>query len=130
MLTISFEIIATIALLTSLVGLLFTYAQNSRLRSRLQHSEENFMALRNDISALCSGAVGLGEHLAQLEQRAVQLTQRQENIEMQGPSSQSYRHARKLVGKGADLDEVIADCGLARGEAELVALAHRIKKAS
>lgn len=130
MLSISFEIVASIALVTSLLVLLISYFQTSKLRSRLQYSEQTLSALRDDISALCSGTVGLGEHLTQLEQRALQLTQRQEKVEMQGPSSQNYRHARKLVGKGADLEEVIADCGLARGEAELVAFAHRIKKAS
>ena len=130
MLSISFEIMATAALVMSLIALLIFHYQNSKLRSRVQHNEESLAALRDDLSALCSGAVGLGEHLTQLEQRAVQLTQRQDKIEMQSPSTQSYRHARKLVDKGADLEEVIADCGLARGEAELVALAHRIKKAS
>lgn len=127
---LSFEIVAMVALATSLAVLVVGYAQNAKLRARLTQQEASLNALKSDVSAMCSGAVGLGEHLAQLEQRAYQLTQRQEKIEMQGPSQQNYRHAKKLVDKGADLEEVIADCGLARGEAELVALAQRIKKAS
>jgi hypothetical protein len=130
MFSISFELIVVLALLSSLAALVVTFAQIARLKAKLLRSEQSISALREDISALCSGAIGLGDHLAKLEHRAVQLAQRQEKIEMLGPTEQSYRHARKLVGKGADLDEVIADCGLARGEAELVALAHKIKKAS
>ena len=69
-------------------------------------------------------------HLAHLEQRAHLLTRRQDQLEMKEPATQSYRQASKMMNKGAELEEVIADCGIARGEAELVALAQRIKKAS
>jgi hypothetical protein len=128
--TISFEVIALAALATALVAVIVGYAQNAKLRSQLAEQQAAINAMQVDVSAVCAGAVGLGEHLVHLEQRAHQLGQRQEKIEMQDPSSQSYRHAIKMMGKGADLEEVMADCGLARGEAELVALAQRIKKAS
>lgn len=127
---ISFEILVITALVISAITLLFSYTRTASLRAKLARNEDILHSLQADLNAVCSGALGLGEHLAHLEQRAHQMSQRQEKIEMEAPSSQSYRHAMKLVDKGANLEEVIADCGLARGEAELVALAHRIKKAS
>lgn len=127
---ISFEIVALVAMIAAVGSIVFAYVRTTSLRTRLARNEELIQLLQADVSAVCSGALGLGEHLAQLEKRAHQMYQRQEKIEMRAPNSQSYRHAMKLVDKGANLDEVIADCGLARGEAELVALAHRIKKAS
>ena len=130
MIEFSFEVIASIALLTSLVALAFTHFKNSQLQTQLRQQQDNLHALQADLNALCSGTVNLGEHLAQLERRAHLLVQRQDQLELQGPAMQTYRQAGKMMNKGAELDEVIADCGIARGEAELVALAQRIKKAS
>jgi hypothetical protein len=127
---ISYEIIAIVSLITSIASLSTCYLYILNLKSRLARSEEVLISMQADLGAVCSGAVGLGEHVAQLERRTHQMIQRQEKFEMQAPGAQSYRHAMKLVDKGAELEEVIENCGLARGEAELVALAHRIKRAS
>jgi predicted nucleic acid-binding Zn-ribbon protein len=130
MFSVSFEVIAMAALATSLVALLMVFSANARLRDRLERQQDALKALRTDVNAVCAGAVSVGEHLAQLEQRAHQLVQRQDQLEMHEPSGQSYRHAVKMLRKGVELDEVISDCGLARGEAELIALAQRLDKAS
>ncbi len=130
MINVSFDVIAVAGLVTALGALVYAFAQNARLRDQLQQQKTQLHAVQSDVSAMCSGAVNLGEHLVHLEQRAQQLTRRQAQLEMQEPSTQSYRHASKLMGNGAGLEEVMSDCGLARGEAELLALAQRIKKAS
>lgn len=130
MINISFEVISTIALATGLVALLTSYMQNARLQAQVQQQQDTLHTLQADVSAVCSGAVKLGEHLARLERRAHLLAQRQDQLEMKEPASQNYRQASRMMNKGAELEEVIADCGLARGEAELIALAQRIKKAS
>ncbi len=129
MINVSYEVIAIAALITGLAALLVAYSQNARLRMKLEQQQDMLRAVQADVNAVCSGAVNLGEHLVQLEQRAHQLGQRQDQIEMQEPSKESYRHASKMIHKGAQLEEVMADCGLARGEAELVVLAQRIKEA-
>jgi hypothetical protein len=130
MIHVSFEVIAMAGLAAGLVALLTSYAQNARLRSQLEQQQDTLRSMQADMSAVCAGAVSVGEHLAQLEQRAQQLLKRQDLLEMHDPAQQSYRHASKMMHKGAELEEVMADCGLARGEAELIALAQRIKKAS
>lgn len=130
MINVSYEVIAFAALVIGLVALLFAYSQNARLRTQLERQQDALRAVQADVNAVCAGAVNLGEHLAHLERHTHQLGQRQDQIEMQEPSKQSYRHASKMMHKGARLEEVMADCGLARGEAELVALSQRIKQAS
>jgi uncharacterized protein (DUF3084 family) len=130
MIAFSFEVIASVALVVGLVALVFAYFKNTQLQLQINEQQNSLYALQADVSAMCSGAVNLGEHLAHLEQRAHLLTRRQDQLEMKEPATQSYRQASKMMNKGAELEEVIADCGIARGEAELVALAQRIKKAS
>ena len=130
MMNISFEVIAITALATALVTLVMAYSRNTRLRVQLEQQQELLRTLQSDVRAVCSGAVKLGEHLAHLERRTHHLGQRQDQLEMSGSGDQSYQHAKKMMHKGALLEEVMADCGIARGEAELVALSERIKKAS
>lgn len=128
--TVSFEIIMVLAFFINSSVLFVVFSKYTRLQAHIADQEEQLKIVKADVSAMCAGAVNLGEHLAHLEQRSRQLVQRQDQLEMREPSGQSYRHASKLMRKGADLDEVMADCGLARGEVELVALAQRIKKVS
>ena len=130
MMNISFEVIAIAALATALVTLLMAYSKNARLKLLLEQQQASLESMQSDIRAVCAGAVKLGEHMALIEQRTHRLGQRQDQLEMNGSGSQSYRQAKKMMHKGAELEEVMADCGIARGEAELVALAERIKKAS
>lgn len=130
MMNISFEVIAIAALATALVTLMVAYSKHAQMRAELEEQQALLTSMQSDIRAVCAGAVKLGEHMAQMEQRTHRLGQRQDQLEMSGSGSQSYRQAKKMMHKGAQLEEVMADCGIARGEAELVALSERIKKAS
>ncbi|MBL1277733.1 MAG: DUF2802 domain-containing protein [Ectothiorhodospiraceae bacterium] len=126
----AFSMVAVTALGFALVTLLIGYKHNKQLRIKLDQQQNSLQTLAADVSAMCSGAVNLGEHLAHLEQRWQHLGRRQDQLEMSNTGPQNFRHAKKMMHKGAELEEVMADCGIARGEAELVALAGRIKKAS
>jgi hypothetical protein len=79
-------------------------------------------ATQADLNAMCSGAVGVGEHLAKLDERSVRMAQRLDALETQEAPERSYRHAIKMLRSGANLDQIMSDCGLARGEAELLML--------
>ena len=131
MLNVSFDVFAIAGLVTALVALVFAFSVNSRLRAQMAKQQESLGNLQNDVATLCSGAVNLGEHLAHLQQSTQKLGRRQDELELKGPSSgDNYRHAARLMGKGVELEEVMEDCGLARGEAELLVLAQRLEKAS
>ena len=130
MVSVSYDVMAVAALVSAFAALLLAFATNARLRGQLDRQQDTIKALRADLNGVCAGAVSVGEHLARLEQRALQLVRRQDQIEMHEPSNQSYRHAVKMLHAGAHLEEVMTDCGLGRGEAELIALAQRLDKAS
>jgi hypothetical protein len=88
----------------------------------LTQHDEIITSMQSDFSAMCSGAVGVGEHLARLEERTMRVVQRQDALETQEAPERSYRHAIKMLRNGANLDQIMTDCGLARGEAELLML--------
>ena len=121
---------AATALGFSVLAILIGYKQYTWMRKKLDQQHDTLQALAADVGAICSGAVNLGEHMAHLEQRWQHLGRRQDLLETSNAGSQNFRQAKKMLHKGAELEEVMADCGIARGEAELVALAGRIKKAS
>lgn len=79
--------------------------------------------IQDDLAAICNGAVGVGGHLARLEEQTRGLLRRQEQLEMQEAPEQSYKQAIRLARSGANIDQLISDCGLAQGEAELAILA-------
>jgi len=130
MLNLSLDVVAVFGLITAIGALIMAYAANARLRQQLGQQQETLRSLQADMAAMCSGAVKVGERLAQVEQRSERLSRRQDELESQDTNGQHYRHAVKLMGKGAQLDEVIEDCGLARGEAELLELAQKLDQAS
>ena len=130
MLDISFDVFAIAGLLTALLALVYAFTANARLRGELDRQGEALEGLQRDVAAMCSGTVNVGEHLARLEQRVQALGRRQDELELHEPSADTYRHAARLMGKGIELEEVMEDCGLARGEAELLVLAQKLEKAS
>lgn len=79
--------------------------------------------LHDDFNAMCAAAVGVDEHLARLEDRTRSLLQRQDHLELLEPATDTYKEAINLVRNGAGVDQLMTDCGLARGEAELLLLA-------
>ncbi len=113
MIVLSTVLLFTIASMT----ILFFYFQRI-----LATQEVHLKMMQDDLSALCNGAVGIGEHLTKLDSRTRDMKKRQENMELQEPPETSYREAIRLVRNGADIDQLMSDCGLAHGEAELAML--------
>jgi ABC-type siderophore export system fused ATPase/permease subunit len=112
-------IVVGIFLLMSLVAMAFMY---NHFHQILTQQDEIITSMQTDLNAMCSGAVGVGEHLRKLEERTQRLVQRQDALETQEAPERSYRHAIKMLRNGANLDQIMSDCGLARGEAELLML--------
>lgn len=112
-------IVVGIFLLMSLVSMAFMY---NHFHQILAQQDEIITAMQDDLNAMCNGAVGIGEHLSKLEERTQRLAQRQDALEIQEAPERSYRQAIKMLRNGANLDQIMTDCGLARGEAELLML--------
>lgn len=95
-----------------------------RLRKQMHSREDQNLRHRDDFAALCKASVGAGDHLVRLEQQVHRLIERQNQIEMRTAGDRPYTQAIQMVQRGADVSELIAQCGLTRGEAELIAMLH------
>lgn len=98
------------------------------LRRALAHSDlQGQAALRQiheDMRALCAGSAAVGTHLAALDQRLQRLAEQQRTLELREPGGQSYGFAIRLAQQGASVEELMENCGMSRGEAELLLRLH------
>lgn len=85
---------------------------------------EHFALLDRDFGALCTSTSRAGDQIVSIEQRSRDLAARQECLDTTGPMSLHYRQAQALLARGASPDDLVSSCGMARGEAELVAFLH------
>lgn len=92
----------------------------------LQH--EQLASLRSDIAALSIGAVKVGEQIDRIARKLQLTNERQDDLELREPVEQSYGHAVRLANNGADIDDLMRNCGLVREEAELILSVRKLKK--
>ncbi len=116
------------ALLTC-TGLLFLSLtrQVGELRRRDQMHEAALISLRADVQTRARNAPRTpNERQLWMERQLDQLRSRQDQLELSAPESQAYSQAMQRVKQGAGVDELIAELGLSRGEAELIQTVHRM----
>lgn len=99
------------------------------MRRQLERSERSSRAaketLSKDIKVLTNALRHTMERLKTTERRVREMMERQNRLELMAPNTQRFKHAIALVQRGASAEELMATCGLARGEAELLYLLHR-----
>lgn len=113
------------AVLTSLAVLLVWRARRQQ-RVLQQRSD----TLRRDLSALTAAAVSVGQRVLELERRQRRLAERQDQLDVFESANQPYEQAIRMVHKGAGIEELVEICGLSRGEAELIAMLHRLDRSA
>ncbi len=96
-----------------------------RLNRSISHLETELAAVKQQLQAVTSGALGVGRRLQQTEARLAQALDRQNRIEQKDSASLPYTQAGKLLRMGASVEEVMEACGLSRAEASLVELLNR-----
>lgn len=120
-----------ITVLSAVMLLLFLFIallwfQAYRQKKTNQELEDHLFTLQSDVRALVSAAVGVGEKIFHFEKQMKQIVERQDQLDLTDSSSQPYQQAIKMSQKGASVSELIEICGLTRGEAELIAILHRM----
>jgi signal transduction histidine kinase len=101
------------------------------LRPRRRHHDSRVLAtVQQDLRALTTAAVGMGERLTELERRQRRLAERQDQMDIFDAASQPYDHAIQMAQQGARPEDLVKACGLSVSEAELITLMHRLDKAS
>jgi len=109
----------------NIILLIFLLRLLNQIRANRYAYDKQIKLLKDEVSALCAGAAGLGAHLNMIEQKVKRLLERQDQLDLRDPSDRSLDQASRMARKGATVEELIATCGLVRAEAELLTLLHR-----
>lgn len=120
-------LICSAALVVAAVAMLNAYralSEVARLKRSLALQETAILSLRGALSAVFAEEFGQGQRQEQIEKRLRDLANRQESLLMRDPETRPYAQAVRMVQKGAGIDAVMENCGLTRGEAELIAALH------
>jgi hypothetical protein len=103
-----------------------------KLNKMYQRAEKQLTAqqrfntrMQQDLRAMCSGAVGLGQRLIEVEHLSKQLVMRVEVSDNRDVGLSNYSHAAKLIEMGASPQEVQSSCGLTAQEVDLLEILHR-----
>jgi biopolymer transport protein ExbB/TolQ len=100
---------------------------NRRLSEQLEHSrqlQQELELVRQSISGLTAGAVGVDRRMQKLEVREKVLSERQETYENQQSDDQPYGHAIRLVQQGAGVGRLVDELDLSESEAQLIVRLH------
>jgi len=99
-----------------------------RLNNKIASQAQLITNLQDDMAAICESRVKLGMQVADAMELLDTLQKRQDQLELQEPKHSSYRYAMKMAKQGARAEDLVDDCGIAIGEAELVLLASRMQQ--
>ena len=106
----------------SLLGLLLVWR---RLRAYEKKHSALISVLRNEIQSMTNSSIGIGKRVLEVEKRVNETADKQAEIDSRDPTAVAYTQAARLMEMGADLNEIIDNCGIGRPEAELMALLHK-----
>ncbi|OPX56789.1 Protein of unknown function [Oceanospirillum multiglobuliferum] len=108
---------------------IYSIRQLSVLREQLAQNkvetEQLVQTLRNETHAMGSGSIGVGQRLLEVEKKLNYTAEKQVELEQKDSGNIPYIYAIRLVEMGASADDLVDNCGLARVEADLLALVHR-----
>lgn len=102
--------------------------QVSALKLLFQEQQRQITAVKNEIHELRTGTLGVGHRVENVEGKLAQAIERQEQFSQsqvhQDPQTKLYGHAMKMVELGATVEDLMKECDLPRGEAELLVSLH------
>lgn len=120
-------LLAGLAFLLALVAWFGAAGLNRRLGEEREQSADlrrELELVRQSITGLTAGAVGMDRRMRRLEAREKVLSERQETYEIQQSDEQPYGHAIRLVQQGAGVNRLIEELDLSESEADLIVRLH------
>ena len=120
-------LLAVLASFFGVLGWVGAASANRRLSEQAEHSkqlQQELELVRQSISGLTAGAVGVDRRMQKLEVREKVLSERQETYENQQSDDQPYGHAIRLVQQGAGVGRLVDELDLSESEAQLIVRLH------
>jgi hypothetical protein len=117
-------------LLTAIIALWFAIDRRQRQISALkllfQEQQRQITVIKDEVHELRCGTLGVGSRVQDVEGKLAQAIERQNELAQvnHDPQTKLYGHAMKMVELGASVDDLVKECDLARGEAELLFSLH------
>jgi len=93
-------------------------------RERADDLQRQLELIRQSISGLTAGTVGMDRRLKRVEDRERVLSERQETYENQQADEQPYGHAIRLVQQGAGMNRLVEELDISESEADLIVRLH------
>ncbi len=119
------SIINIVLLLAVIAGFTVSFLLFKRLKQHERRHQALINVLRNEIQAMTNSSIGMGRRLIEVEQKLNLTVDKQQELENRDPSTLAYNQATRLMEMGADVDDLVQNCGIGRPEAELMALLHK-----
>lgn len=116
--------IALCSVLISAANLVALVRLQGRNRDLVETADQRVRKLEKQLTAATAGAVGIGQRIVVLEQRLNALASSREDHDLAG-DQHAYTQAVQMLDQGADVDTVVASCGLSHSEAQLMALVRK-----
>ena len=115
----------TVVALIALTAVAYAIRAHKQSQQHQRQYEALVNVLRNEIQALTSSSIGMGHRLMDVENQLNITTEKQQEMANRDPGVLAYNQAARLMEMGADVDDLVKNCGIGRPEAELMALLHK-----
>lgn len=117
-------------LVIGVFGLIFRLTKTvQKLAARIDQLETRLEAMKNDLSGLCSGAVGVDHRVSSNEKRVRALVERLEELEAddQDDEVKTYQKAIQMAQQGCSEEELVNQFKLTADEAALLIRLYRMQ---
>ena len=106
-------------------ALVWLVQEHKRLRQDYENLIKSVERNSQDIAGLCSAAVTVDTKLSKVDQQAKNMLEKIDNFEQyEQQAGQPYQSAIQRVRNGAEVEELVTECGLSREEALLLIRMH------
>lgn len=94
-------------------------------KKNLLDVEQRVAELEEAIHEVRTGSIGMGTRLKEISVVIDSVRSKQEDLQQLDPEVRLYSRAAKLVSSGATIEEIMEECELPRGEAEMLLSLHQ-----
>lgn len=114
------SLLAAAAVVASLLCCGALWLSERRARATIKELESHINDISSELQGLTHASMGVGRKVQILEKDHERLNGKVTEIQKNDPATVSYSEAARLVGMGANVEELMNACGISRPEAELV----------